>query len=237
MIAAFATIGRAIRARLLAWLAISFGCVVVYYAGLLASLSFQFGNWPNYATLYDWPANIARIFASTPSLTDALDIARDEWLFEVGYMNMDYGHGISEWSLTLLPAKMLIILAMGMAVATVWALGTARAGACSLAERGTAVATTSLGVGLIGLTGATMTWVVCCATPSWIVGLTMLGLSVATANWLEPFGVWLKTGGLLLLGATAFVMAYRMRGQVAAAMPKRPERPDFRAATPAEAQR
>ncbi len=234
MITAFATIGSAVRTRLLAWLAISFGCVAVYYAGLLASLSYQFGNWPNYATLYDWPANIARIFASTPSLADALDIARDEWLFEVGYMNMDYGHGISEWSLTLLPAKMLIILAMGMLVATVWALGTACTGACSLAERGTAVATTSLGVGLVGLTGATITWVVCCATPSWIVGLTMLGLSVATANWLEPFGVWLKFGGLSLLGATAFVMAYRMGGQAAVAAPKWPAPVPLRAVSAAD---
>ncbi len=210
MTRALPTMWQAIRARPLGWLAISLGWVVLYYTGLLMALVYQFQEWPNYATLYDWPANIARIFASTPSLSDAIQIARDEWLVEIGYLNTDYGMGISEWSLTLLPAKMLVILAMGMILATIWALNAARTRSCSVGEGGAAVATTGIGAGLVALTNATMTWVVCCAAPSWIVGLTMLGLSTATANWLEPLGLWLKLAGFVLLGATALVMAHRL---------------------------
>jgi hypothetical protein len=204
------TIGGAIRQRPAAWLAISFGWPVLYYAGLLAALVLQFDNWPNYATVHDWPANVARIFSSTPSLGDSVRIAREEWLLETGYLNTDFGLGISEWSLTLVPEKMLMMLAMGMILATIWALNAARARSCSLGEAGTAAATTGVGAGLVALTGATMTWVVCCASPSWIVGLTMLGLSVATADWLEPVGFWLNIAGFALLAATALVMAHRI---------------------------
>jgi hypothetical protein len=73
------------------------------------------------------------------------------------------------------------------------------------------MAGTGAGAGLVALTGATMPWVVCCASPSWIVGLTMLGMSVATADWLEPVGVWLNVAGFALLAATAFLMAARMQ--------------------------
>lgn len=124
-------------------------------------------------------------------------------------MNMDFGHGISEWSLTLVPPKMAVILLLGALVATIWAL--TRVPACSRGapDTATVVAASGLGTGLVALTGATMTWVVCCASPSWIVGLAMLGVGVATANWLEPIGPWLSLGGFLLLGATVIVLARR----------------------------
>jgi len=205
-----ANAGQAIRARWGVWLAITAGWFALYYAGLLGALVYQFGDWPNYVTYYDWPGNIVRIFNSTPSMTDAIGIAREEWLVEIGYMNMNFGNGIAEWSLTLVPEKMLMILAMGMILATIWALNAARTRSCAISEGGAAAATTGVGAGLVALTGATMTWVVCCATPSWIVGLTMLGMTVATANWLEPVGTWLNIAGFALLGATAAIMAYRL---------------------------
>jgi hypothetical protein len=177
----------------------------------------EFGDWPNYVTAFDWPGNIARIFASTPSVSDAIEIARQEWLFEIGYLNMAFGHGISEWSLTLIPEKMLVILAMGMILATLWAVSAFRPAACSVGERAGRAAATGLGAGFVALTGATLSWVVCCAYPSWIVGLTMLGLSVATANWLEPLGLWINLAGFSLLTATLLVTARRMDTELAEA--------------------
>jgi len=203
--------GKAIWTRWRVWLAISVGWMVIYYSGLLLALVIQFDEWPNYVTFYDWPENIARIFRSTPSISDAISIAREEWLVEIGYLNTDYGSGISEWSLTLIPEKMLAILAMGMLLATIWTLNAARTRVCGIGEGGAMMTTTGAGAGLIALTGATMTWVVCCATPSWIAGLTMLGMSVAMADWLEPAGLWIKLAGFALLTATAFIMAYRLR--------------------------
>jgi hypothetical protein len=205
------TMATAIGRRWGTWLAIGFGWVAIYYAGLLAALVVQFGEWPNYMTAFDWPANIARIFRSTPSITDAIAIAREEWLVEIGYLNMDFGNGISEWSLTLVPEKMLMMLVMGLILGTIWVLNAERSRACGVGESSAAMAGTGAGAGLVALTGATMTWVVCCASPSWIVGLTMLGMSVATADWLEPVGVWLNVAGFALLAATAFLMAARMQ--------------------------
>jgi hypothetical protein len=49
------------------------------------------------------------------------------------------------------------------------------------------------------MTSATLTWVVCCATPSWIVGLAMLGMSSSLALWLEPFGKIINVLGLILV--------------------------------------
>jgi hypothetical protein len=207
---ALGNIGKAIRARRAGWLAISVGAVAVYYLGLLASLVLQFGNLPNYVTAYDWTGNVARIFTSTPSFSDAVQIAREEWLLEIGYLNTDFGLGISEWSLTLVPEKMLLILAMSMMLASIWALNAVRGERCGLGEGGATVGATGLGAGLVALTGATMTWVVCCATPSWIVGLTMLGLGVATANWLEPVGVWLNIAGFAVLAFNMLVLAHRL---------------------------
>jgi len=195
-----ATLG-AIRPRFGRWLAIALATVAVYYAGLLAALVVRFENWPNYAVPYDWPGNVARIFRSTPSLADSLGIAQNEWLLEIGYMNMSFGRGISEWSLTLLPMKMAAILLLGALLATVWALAAERRRACAVRPDGGTIAASGLGAGLVGLTGATMTWVVCCSTPTWIVGLAMLGMGVATANWLEPAGTWLGIAGFALLGA------------------------------------
>ena len=43
------------------------GFVLVYYLGLLATMLVRFGNVPNYVTVYNWPANVWRILASTPS--------------------------------------------------------------------------------------------------------------------------------------------------------------------------
>jgi hypothetical protein len=207
MTATAATIRNAITAQLGRWLAIAFGTVALYYALLLAALVVRFENWPNYVVAYDWPGNVVRIVRSTPSLADAAMIVQDEWLLEVGYMNMSFGRGISEWSLTLVPPKMVVILVLGTLIATVWTLALQHRRACAAPPGGSVFAVSGLGTGMIALTGATMSWVVCCSTPTWIVGLAMLGIGVATANWLEPIGPYLALGGFVLLGLTIVSLA------------------------------
>ncbi|MBU2531701.1 MAG: hypothetical protein KKB37_03095 [Alphaproteobacteria bacterium] len=205
------TISSAIAAHLRGWLALVAGFAVLYYLALLAAMIYRFGNWPNYITPYNWIANVQEIIRATPSVQDMLPIIRDEWLLEVGYMNMDYGNGISEWSLNLIPSKMAVILLLGMLIATVWALALEQRTSCERPKMSSCIAASGAGATLVGLTGATMSWVVCCATPSWIVGLAMLGLGVSTANWLEPAGTWIGALGFIVMATTIIAQARGLR--------------------------
>jgi hypothetical protein len=208
MKAALSAIHSAIRPRLARCFWGAAGITLFYYVLLLLSLMLRFGELPNYATIYNWPANVAHIFASTPSWNDAVDIARGEWLFEIGYINYQFGHGISEWSMTLLPPRMLVIFLLGLLVVSVWVLASEAERACpGRFHRGSALAAAGAGTVFIGFTNVTATWVLCCATPSWIVGLSMLGLSVSTANWIEPLGFWLTLAGFGTLAATIVLLS------------------------------
>lgn len=210
MKALFADIQSAIAPRVWRWLATAFAFLALYYAALLLSLIVRFGEWPNYVTFYNWPSNVLRIFASTPSWSDALEISAAEWLLEVGYMNYDFGHGISEWSMTLLPLSMAVIFLLGLLISSIWAVVSASAVSCPHHIRR---APAALGSGfaalLIGFTNITATWVVCCASPSWIVGLSMLGLSASAANWIEPIGPWLSIAGFATLIAILLLLSLR----------------------------
>lgn len=199
MMAVWRTILNAVREHLRGWLIITAAFTVTYYLSLLGAMVYRFGNWPNYVTTYNWFGNVAEIVRATPSMQDMLPIIRDEWLLEVGYMNMSYGHGISEWSLNLIPAKMLLIVLLGAMIGTVWALHVNQRRVCAVPSLSAGIAFSGAGTGLVALTGATMSWVVCCATPSWIVGLAMLGIGVSSANWLEPAGTWIGAAGFVLL--------------------------------------
>jgi len=193
------TILNAIVDHLRGWLIITAAFTALYYFSLLGAMIYRFGNWPNYVTPYNWFGNVAEIIRATPSYQDMLPISRDEWLREVGYMNMSYGQGNSEWSLNLIPVKMVLIIRLGAMIATVWALSSQQRRVCDNPALSAGVAASGAGAGLVALTGATMSWVVCCATPSWIVGLAMLGMSVSMANWLEPAGTWVGAAGFALL--------------------------------------
>lgn len=190
-------------------LAVTVGIFAVYYAALMASLIIKFGNLPNYFVAYDWFGNVAEIIRATPSVRDMVPIILDEWLLEIGYMNRDFGNGISEWSLNIIPPKALLVLAMGMLVAIIYALILDARASCPLRERRQVTLAAGGGSLLVALTSATMSWVVCCATPSWIVGLSMLGLGVSTALWLEPVGTWLLAAGFILLIGAAVYLAWR----------------------------
>src|ERR1700730_4929684 len=92
------------------WLLLVAGFVLIFHAVQLALLVVRFGHLPNYVTVFDWPHNIATIIRSTQSAQDMVSIILDEWILEFGYMNHDFGHGISERSLVILPAKLLFVL-------------------------------------------------------------------------------------------------------------------------------
>jgi hypothetical protein len=192
----------------------SLAIVAAFYLAQLLLLMARFVEFPNYVRVYDWPGNVARIIRSTPSLKDTLLIAKDEWLLEVGFMNYDFGSGISEWSLYLAPAEMLAMLAVGGLLVTNLRLFRDNRRCALPTGRGAAVGG-GIGASLAALSSVTMSWVVCCSTPTWVVGLAILGLSVGTCQALEPLGVWLNLSGFALLAGVAVFQAH----QAVAALP------------------
>jgi hypothetical protein len=201
------TITATVRARKAPWLAITLGFVVAYYAALLLILIVSFGELPNYLTIHNFTHNIAVIIRSTPSIQDMVPIVLDEWLVEVGYMNRDFGHGIAEWSLELIPGKLAIVAALGALVATNVLLLLRLPKSCTRSTSCSGATVTGIGAALVGFTSITMMWVVCCAAPSWAVGLALLGVGVSTAFGLQPFGTAITFAGFALLLAATYLLA------------------------------
>lgn len=197
----------AVVARKWLWLAITLGFVAGYYALLLLSLVIRFGELPNYFTLHGFIHNMVVIIRSTPSIRDMVPIVLDEWMLEVGYMNRDFGHGIAEWSVEIIPSKLLIVLALGSLVATNVLLLKRQPLACTRSTLYSGATATGLGAALVGFTSITMMWVVCCASPTWAVGLALLGIGVSTAFALQPFGGALTLAGFGVLLAATYLLA------------------------------
>ena len=174
---------------------------------MMLALLLRFQALPNYVTFYDWIGNVAWIIQSTPSWRDMLPIIAEEWLIEIGRMNYDYGAGISEWSLNVVPSRLLVLFGLGAMVSL--AMSLMRKDTCGPGSRTTLRAAGGLGAVLVAMTNATMSWVVCCATPSWVVGLAMLGLGVSTSLALETMGPLLTYTGFGLLSALIAVLAWR----------------------------
>jgi hypothetical protein len=198
-----------IREQRKAWLLMILGFVVLYYGGLLLTVILRIGHLPNYVTFYDWPANVWRIIRSTPSVRDMLPIIGDEWLFETGYMNYNYGHGVAEWSLALIPPKLAAVALLGALAATSVLLLRRSRAYCRAPTQGAGAAATGAGALLVGITNVTMTWVACCSTPSWVVGLSLIGLETSSAYVLLPYGTALSAAGFAILAATNYVLARR----------------------------
>jgi hypothetical protein len=219
---AAAMLMREIRAHPRLWLATTLGFFAAFQLFQLALLIVRFGSLPNYLTVHDWPGNIARIARLTPSFTDTVAIILDEWLIEIGSMSFAYGRGIAEWSFVLMPAKAAFVLMIAALMATNVVLLRAASATCPLSARLGASIGTAGGVVMAGLASLTITWVVCCAAPTWIVGLAVLGVSVATAFALQPIGGWLSLVGVVLLAAIATALLGQLTGrhrEAAAAMP------------------
>ena len=180
---------------------------LLFQVFMMVALIVRFQNLPNYITFYDWIGSAIHIVKSTPSWRDIVPIIWEEWLIEIGFMNYDYGIGISEWSLNVVPSRLLVLFILGACISLCLTL--LRRDTCSVGASSTMRATTGLGALMVVVTNATMSWVVCCATPSWVVGLAMLGLGVSTSLALETMGPVLTYGGFGLLALTIMVLAWR----------------------------
>lgn len=180
---------------------------LVFQFLMLIALIVRFQDIPNYVTFYDWFGSAAHIIQSTPSMRDAVQIIWQEWLIEIGYMNYDYGMGISEWSLNVVPSRLFVLFILGATVSLCLAL--VRRDRCDAGTSVTMRATTGLGALAVAMTNATMSWVVCCATPSWVVGLAMLGLGVSTSLALETMGPVLTSIGFGTLAFLIIALAVR----------------------------
>ena len=216
-----ARILREVLASRRSWAAMVIGFFLGFQLLQLAILVLRFEAFPNYVTFHDWPGNVAGIVRSTPSMIDVVQIVLDEWLVEIGSMNYAFGRGIAEWSFVLMPAKLVVVLLIAVLLATDVVLLRSVRNACSLSAQVGTAAATATGALIAGATLTTITWVVCCAAPTWVVGLAVMGVSVTTALALQPIGDWLTLLGIATLLGLAIVLARQL-----------PERPAQAAARP-----
>ena len=187
------------------------GFPIVFYLLLLGLLVAEYGDLPNYVTRYDWIANVLRIIHGTQSVSDMVPIIMDEWLLEIGYMNYNYGHGIADWSLSILPHKLAIMSLAGALIGLNVALLVERQKARTLSQQCVQACRagflTSVGALCTGLTSATVFSVACCATPSWAGSLAVLGVETSFAFAIEPFGPVASVIGIAALIASALWIA------------------------------
>jgi hypothetical protein len=186
------------------------GFPVVFYVLLLAALVIRYGDLPNYVTPYNWPANVWHIIVSTGSLADIVKIAADEWLLEIGSMNYEYGNGIADWSLSILPHKLLILCLSGALIGLNVALlleqktiGTLRQQIVQACQLGLLASAGALGA---SVTNATVFSVVHCATPSWVGSLAVLGFDSYDLFAIEPYGPVICAAGLAALAAATLLI-------------------------------
>jgi hypothetical protein len=206
MTSALACLRREVLARLWFWVTVVVAFFVGFHGLQLATLMVRFEAWPNYAVVHDWPANVARIVRSTPAISDTIPIILDEWLVEIGSMNYSFGRGIAEWSFVLIPGKAVVVLGIAALIATNLVLLRAAGKTCAVSARLGSLAATGAGAFVAGAAAITITWVVCCAAPTWVVGLSVMGVGVATALALAPLGGWLSLLGFSTLVASAILL-------------------------------
>lgn len=208
---------RLVRAELKAnwkqFLTFGFSCAFAFQIFMLIALVLRFQALPNYVHIYDWPGSVIHIIKSTPGWSDAAGIISEEWLIEIGQMNYEYGTGLSIWSLNIIPSRLVMLTIMGALVALCFRL--LKRDHCGSAGKQSAVAMLGSGSILVFMTNATMSWVVCCATPSWVVGLAMLGLGVSTSLALESMGPFLSISGFSLLLVACLFLAWKKTQSVA----------------------
>ncbi len=213
MTGALVSLRREVLARSGLWLTVAATFFVGFHGLQLTMLFVRFEAWPNYMTVHDWPANVARIVRSTPAISDMIPIILDEWLVEIGSINYSFGRGIAEWSFVLIPGKAAVVLAIAALVATNLVLLRAAWNICGVsAGLGSSVAT-GAGAFVAGAATITITWVVCCAAPTWVVGLAVMGVGVTTALALQPLGGWLSLIGLSALVANATLLLWQLSGR------------------------
>jgi hypothetical protein len=190
--------------------AFAVGFPIAFYLLLLAALVLEYGHFPNYVTPYHWIGNVWRVIAGTPSVVDMVPIILDEWLLEIGYMNYDYGHGLADWSLSIIPHKLAIITLTGALIGLNVGLLLDRQTAGTLSHQcvqaGRSGFLTSVGALCAGLTSATVFSVAHCAAPSWVGSLAVLGVETSLAFAIEPFGPIASQLGIAALIVSALLI-------------------------------
>ncbi len=192
-------------------MAFALGFPLAFYLLLLAAVMIQYGHLPNYLTPYNWISNVLRIIAGTRSVADMVPIILDEWLIETGYMDYDYGHGIADWSLSIIPHKLAILSLAGALIGLNVGLLLGRRRVGSWRRQGIQAVgfgfLTGAGVVCASVTNATVFSVVHCATPSWVGSLAVLGFDSYDLFAIEPYGSIICLLGLAALAASALLIA------------------------------
>lgn len=187
------------------------GFPIFFYFTILAILVVKYGHLPNYVTPYDWIANVRRIVVSTSSLRDMLAIIGNEWLLEIGHINFEYGHGIAEWSLSIIPHKLVLLSLTGALIGLNVGLVADRKTLGSTAQQCAQACRfgllTSAGALCASLTNATVFSVACCAAPSWVGSLAVIGVETSAAFALEPYGLAAFLFGIAALVVSALMIA------------------------------
>lgn len=187
------------------------GFPVFFYLLLLAILIVRYVDLPNYITPYDWPANVWRIIVSTQSVADMIPIIGDEWLIEIGRMDLQYGHGIADWSLAIVPHKLLMLSLTGALIGLNVGLLADRQARGSMARQCAQACRSGLlasaGALSASVTSATVFSIACCATPSWVGSLAVLGVETSSAFALEPYGPAASLLGIAALIVSALWIA------------------------------
>ena len=188
-----------IKQHWLVFTGVSVGFVVLYYTFLMLLTILKFQEIPNYLIFHPIFHIYHEIIQGTPSWQDILMIAKDEAWLETGFKDPNY-YGLATWSYMLIPPKMFMVLIMGLLLGVFAVLMlTSRKYGCAMKQGKKLYATAGVSTTFVSLTSATLTWVVCCATPSWVVALTMLGMNTTMALLQKPFGVVLMSIGLGLM--------------------------------------
>lgn len=193
----------------LVWVLSVLALSIVYYMAMLLALIIKFQALPNYINVFEWRENVLWILESTPSLRDALLIISEEWWIEIGFMNFDFGNGISEWSLFVSPWKVLGVMVFFSLLVTYGLVLRDRRQVCTRGLNYASKISTGLGGLFFGITSLTMYWVVCCATPTWVVGLAIMGLGVSTSLMIEPLGFWLNALAYILMIFALLMVAHK----------------------------
>lgn len=192
--------------------AFAVGFPILFYLLLLGVLVVKYGHLPNYVTRHDWIHNVLGIIRGTPSVRDMMPIILNEWLLEIGYMDYQYGHGVADWSLSIIPHKLAIMSLAGALIGLNVALLAERQASRSLAQDCTRACRSGffacLGALCTGMTSATVFSVACCAVPSWAGSLTILGMGTSLAFALEPYGPFASLIGFVALGVSALWLAH-----------------------------
>lgn len=214
----------ALRRQLVLFLTVTLSFPVIFNLLLLAILVARFGHLPNYVLVEDWPGNVARIIAGTGSVSDMLPIIMDEWVLEIGYMNYAFGHGVSEWSLLVVPHKLAMVTAVGALIGLNCALVADQESVGSLWRQSMRSIRSglvmSVGTLLAGISSVTLFWVICHSGPSWVVSLAVLGVDAPTALRLDPLGPVLFAAGIAVLLLSAMLTLRDGRADLVAVSPR-----------------